>query len=406
MLDLIREIRQTIRCNRLRTMLTGISVAWGVFMLILLLGAARGTVNSFEADTGSMAANKMQIWGDYTTMPYNGYKQGRNIDLRWNDMGRLVHDNDRVNSAMAYSRVDTAKIFGPTEYATGGYMAVYPPAQQSERITISRGRFINSRDIDERRRVIVLPERTAGTLFGSDSAAIGQTVRCMELGWRVVGVYSHRWRSNSYVPYTTHKALTGNDDIVDYLEVRVDDVTSEAASQEVEQGVRRTLAQAHGFNPKDQGALWVWNSQAQNIAASKVGDYMVIAVWVIGLLTLLTGIVGVSNIMFVSVRERTHEIGIRRAIGARPRSILIQVIAESVAIMALFGYIGVFFGMLVLQVVDAVFPLDDYGFVNATVDLSLALEVTFALVLAGLFAGLFPALKAIKVKPVEALRDE
>ncbi len=406
MLDLIREISQTIRCNRLRTFLTGISVAWGVFMLILLLGAARGTVNSFEADSGSMASNKMQIWGEYTTMPYNGYKQGRSIELRWDDMNPLVHDNSSVSAAMAYTRVDTAKIFGPSDYTDGGYMAVYPEAMASERVTMSAGRFINARDIDEHRRMIVLPSRSASILFGSDSAAVGQTVRCLDLGWRVVGVYSHQWRSTSYVPYTTHKALTGNDNNVDRLEVRLDGIDTESAALQAEDDVRATLARRHGFHPDDRGALWVWNSLKQNIAAASVGKIMVLAVWIIGLLTLLTGIVGVSNIMFVSVRERTHEIGIRRAIGARPRSILLQVLAESVAITALFGYIGVFFGMLILQIVDETGVVADYGFLNATVDISIAVEVTVALVLSGALAGLFPALKAIKVKPVEALRDE
>ena len=406
MFDLFREIGQTIRCNRLRTFLTGISVAWGVFMLILLLGAARGTVNSFEDSSNSMASNKMQIWGDFTTMPYNGYKQGRMIELRSADIGRLEHETRRVSSAMAYARVDTAKVFGLTEYADCGYIAVYPASQQSERVELSHGRFINNRDIDEHRRVIVLSERTAGTLFGTDSAAIGETVRCMGLGWRVVGVYSHRWRSSAYVPYTTHKALTGSDDRVSSLEVRVEGVDTEGAAMEVEEDVRATLARSHGFHPDDQGAVWVWNSLKQNIASAQIGNYLVIVVWVIGLLTLLTGIVGVSNIMFVSVRERTHEIGIRRAIGARPRSILTQVLSESVAITALFGYMGVFFGMLILQIVDGLGVLEDYGFVNATVDISLAVQVTVALVVAGMLAGLFPALKAIKVKPVEALRDE
>jgi len=161
----------------------------------------------------------------------------------------------------------------------------------------------------------------------------------------------------------------------------------------------------HNFDPDDSNALWMWNSFKSYLTNKEVNNYLVLAVWVLGLLTLLTGIVGVSNIMFVSVRERTHEIGIRRAIGARPRSILVQVLCESVAITALFGYIGVFSGMIILQLADA--NIGDKNVINnPTVDISLAMQVTVALIVAGALAGLFPALKAIKVKPVEALRDE
>ncbi len=175
--------------------------------------------------------------------------------------------------------------------------------------------------------------------------------------------------------------------------------------EQAEKEIRATLARSHSFNPHDNNAVWIWNAFTQNITARRGLGYLDLAVWLIGLFTLLTGIVGVSNIMFVSVRERTHEIGIRRALGAKPRSILGQVVAESVAITSLFGYIGLVAGMVVLQIIDMLIG-NSNDFKDPTVDVAMALKVTLALVVAGTMAGLFPAIKATKVKPVEALRDE
>ena len=203
----------------------------------------------------------------------------------------------------------------------------------------------------------------------------------------------------------TYKAISGADGYVEQMTVRVDGIASEDEADATETQIRSVLARRHEFNPEDSNAVWVWNQFANYLKQSQGMVYLNLAVWVIGILTLLTGIVGVSNIMFVSVRERIHEIGIRRAIGAKPKNIIIQILAESVAITALFGYIGLVAGMVILQVLDA-FLGDAQGFKNPTVDISIAVQVTIALIVAGAIAGLFPAIKATKVKPVEALRDE
>ena len=207
------------------------------------------------------------------------------------------------------------------------------------------------------------------------------------------------------VPYTAYKAVTGNTDEAYELDVTVEGLETEADGKAAEKSIRTTLAQRHEFHPDDPNAVWVWNSFTSYLTNKAANRYLELAVWVIGIFTLLTGIVGVSNIMFVSVRERTHEIGIRRAIGAKPRSVLAQILAESVAVTAIFGYIGIVAGTFVLQIIASVIG-DVDGFRNPTVDISIAVKVTVALIVAGAVAGLFPALKAIKVKPVEALRDE
>lgn len=405
MFDLISEIRQTLRSNRLRTFLTGISVAWGVFMLILLLGVARGVTNSFQQDMGGDRSNKIQIWGGRTSMPYRGYPDGRSIQLRASDPEVIARSN-RGNIADVYPSTgsDTAVVTGPRDSKTS-LSAVYPHAVNPMLEDMVGGRKLNQRDIDEERRSMVLCRRHAELLFGSADSAVGRTVSAMGLAWTVVGIYDHPWRDDSYIPYTTYKALTGNDNELENINIAVRDISDQAGADALERDVRHSLALAHEFHPDDDSAVWVWNSLSDYFATNNAMRILTLAVWIIGLFSLLTGIVGVSNIMFVSVRERTHEIGIRRAIGARPRSILTQILAEGVAITALFGYAGVFAGMMVLQIVDSLVG-DMEGFSNPTVDISIAIEITATLIVAGALAGLFPALKALKIKPVEALRDE
>lgn len=405
MRDLIAEIRQTIRSNKLRTRLTGLSVAWGVFMLILLLGVARGVANNFVSQRSGSDEDIIEVYGGRTSMPYRGYSDGRFIQLRDGDGATIERENHQnVEGVYPSAYSDSAQIIGPRDVVTG-MNGMYPQLINTGSMEILGGRTLNSRDIELCRRVIFISRQTADLLFGNGEIPVGRTVESMGLSWTIIGVYDHRWANNNYVPYTTLKAITGNDDDVYELNVRVRDISTEAEATEVETNVRGTLSRLHEFHPDDRNAVWVWNNASTYIAGNAAMGYFNIAMWVIGLLTLVTGIVGVSNIMFVSVRERTHEIGIRRAIGAKPRSILTQIMAESVCITAMYGYIGVFGGMVVLQVVDALFSGKNF-LENPTVDISIAVQVTIALIVAGALAGLFPALKALKVKPVEALRDE
>jgi putative ABC transport system permease protein len=267
------------------------------------------------------------------------------------------------------------------------------------------GRYISDKDNEEQRKVIVLSEKNANMLFGSVEAAIGQRVSAMGLSWLVVGVYSRDWGNESYIPFTTALALNGGDGYINQINIIGKDLATEEDGERLEQDVRNTLAASHSFDPEDTKAVGIWNRFSNSLQAQTGMNILVIATWIIGLMTMLSGIIGVSNIMFVSVKERTHEIGIRRAIGAKPRSIMTQVIAESVSITTLFGYIGIVLGVIVTEIIAS-----GIGDVDALrdprIDLSIAFEVTFVLIIAGGLAGLFPAIKATKVKPVEALRDE
>lgn len=405
MIDLIHEIAQTIRNNKLRTILTGIAVAWGVFMLVVLLGAVRGVRNAMDDMFSASGNNTMSIYNGRTSKGYKGYKEGRYIQLKESDLETLEKSPVDISETGAKMYGRSVTISGEKDYVSTSLQGVYPQNMKTDRITEIEGRFINHADIDGARKVMVIPSGYAETLFGSKEKALGKTVKAMGLGWKIVGVYTHRWRRQIYVPFTTYDLLTGKKGNVGEVVATVEGLKTETDGDNAVQGIRDALAHKHEFDPEDANAVWVYNSFNNYLSQQEGMGYMQLAGWVIGVLTLLTGIIGVSNIMFVSVRERVHEIGIRRAIGAKPRSVIIQVLSESVAITALFGYMGIVVGMIALQVINVFFG-DSEGFKNPTLDISIAIEVTVALIIAGGLAGLFPALKAIKVKPVEALRDE
>lgn len=404
-MDLIREIWQTITNNKLRTALTGLAVSWGIFMLIVLIGMARGVINSFESDAMSSNSNNLIMGGGWTTQAHGGYSEGREITLKGNDAeGVKARSEGYVSGVMVTIDNDTASVSTRTESASGGYSGVEPKAIETEHLKLARGRFINDFDVRERRKVMVLSSKMADVLYG-DSDPVGDRVTCMGLTFTVIGVYDHRWSERAYIPLSTARMLAGDSDDVSKLTATLQNVKSEADGEAAEQRARQSLASAHNFAPDDNGAVWVWNQFTQHLQIESNMSLLETITWVIGVLTLLTGIIGVSNIMFVSVRERRHEIGIRRAIGARPRNILTQVMLESVAITALFGYIGIVAGIGLLELINMLMAGSN-GIKDAGIDITLAFEVTVVLIVAGALAGLAPALKALKVKPVEALRDE
>lgn len=406
MLDLIREIAQTLRNNKLRTALTGFAVAWGIFMLIVLLGMSRGLLNSFNDSRMSQGANTIDIWGGETSKAHGGFKEGRNIGLKDADLPSIAsRDRQHVEGTSARLSGDATTISSDKDYIAGSYSGVYPSALASSGEEIAEGRFINDNDLSQRRKVIVLARKNTDILFPDEKHVVGKRVKLKDLSFTIIGIYDSEWRTNTYIPYTTARALNGDKTSVDQISVAITDVNTVEDGEAVEKGVRSTLATRHNFDPDDQSAVWIWNRFTQHMTMNSGMGILEVAIWVIGIFTMLSGIIGVSNIMFVSVRERTHEIGIRRAIGAKPRNILNQVILESVAITALFGYIGIFFGILLTEGLDKAFSGSDF-IKNPTVDIGIALKVTLVLIVAGALAGVFPALKALKVKPVEALRTE
>lgn len=406
MFDLFREISQTLNNNRLRTFLTGIAVAWGIFMLIVLLGMARGVLNSFQSGSWAQTSNRITVYQGWTSQPYKGYTEGRTVRPELSDMELIKEkNNDHVRDITSTAYLSSTIFSTSKDYVSTSPQGVYPYLQKTADIRLKAGRFINDADLKYNRKSIVLEEKNAKTLFGNAEKAVGQRIEGFGLSWLVVGVYSHDWRDDVFIPFTTAKLLNGNDKYVSNLEIEIKNVKTIEDGENTEQQLRKTLANKHNFAEDDKSGMYFSNQFTNYLRNMTAFNILNMSVWIIGIFTLLSGIIGVSNIMFVSVRERTHEIGIRRAIGAKPRSILLQIITESVAITTIFGYIGVVIGMIVTQII-AILTEDTGAIKNPTVSLQIAMEVTILLIIAGALAGLFPAMKATKVKPVEALRDE
>lgn len=405
MFDLINEIWQTMRTNKLRTALTGLAVAWGIFMLIILLGISKGVLTSFQSSSLAQNPNKINVYPGNTSMPYKGLKEGRYIQLRDRNLDEIKNDNPNDVASAPAEMNQSGTISTPLDYITTSYSGVFPGTEKMLQLPMIYGRFINEKDLNDMRKVIVLNKKDAETLFKNIGSSIGKTVDVNGIAFTLVGIYEHEWRSGTFIPYTTARALSGFDDKVYSIQVDIKGVKNMEDAERVERNIKSTLAKYNQFDPDDESAVWMWNRFSSYLNSQEAAGVLNTAMWVIGLLTLITGIVGVSNIMFVSVRERTHEIGIRRAIGARPHNILLQVIIESVAMTTLFGYIGILLGTIGNEIMAQVFADGDF-IKDPRVDLSLAIEVTVVLIVSGALAGIFPAMRALKIRPVEALRTE
>lgn len=406
MIDLAKEIWQTMTTNKLRTFLTGISVAWGIFMLILLVAIANGVVIQSKESSLRNDPFRISVWSGRTSKPYQGLKEGRIIELKGSDLGDLDNSKSPYIESASGTISLSGQISTQRDYLTQTSAQGVFPTDFNQRFTMVKGRAINQADIVESRKVIVICEDDAKVLFENADDAIGKFVKIGDIAFTLVGIYKHDWENSAMVPFSTAYALNGYSGYIYGIDVHLQNVDNVDQSSQAENEVKRILAEKHMFDPDDNSAIWTYDrfeGFVENVAASR---YLTYAMWVIGALTLITGIVGVSNIMFVSVRERTHEIGIRRAIGAKPRKILNQIIIESVALTTCFGYIGIVMGVAATEIVKKLFENNENIPLRPTVDIAIAIEVTVALIIAGALAGIFPAIRALKIKPVEALMEE
>ena len=423
MRDLLQEIWESLRRNKVRTSLTGLAVAWGIFMLIVLLGAGNGLLNAFMNDSDGFASNTMMVGGGMTSKPYGGYKQGRRIQVTDKDMDMLREEpfSDKVDLiSSSLSRSGYTMTYGRRYFNNVSLNGTMPGDAEMNRVKMEAGRFINEKDITEKRKVIIITHMHAKNFLvgGTDyEQLLGQKVKVGNLAFTVVGVRhgdENRDDRDLYVPYTTVKSIFGLGDEVDDITFSFHGLTTEAESDAFEEQVRASFNAAHRAAPDDKRAVWIWNRFSQNLQMEKASGILMKALWIIGLFTLVSGIVGVSNIMLITVKERTHEFGIRKALGARPGSILKLIVTESVLITAFFGYIGMLLGMATCQILDATVgqsKVEIFGesikmLDNPTVGLSTAIGATVVLIVAGTVAGIFPARQAAKVKPIEALRAE
>lgn len=416
MSDLLQEILGTVMRNKLRTVLTGLSVAWGIFILIVLLGAGNGLIHAFELNSGNVVMNSVKVYPGTTTKPWQGMQEGRNVDLEQEDC-RLtaVRFPDNIMEVGATVSQNAVDITYGKDHVSITLEGVMPSLVQIEGIKLVEGRFINRPDMQGNRKVMVLHKKTVEMLFPRESA-LGKMIKVNGLAFKVVGIYDDQnfFSPSVYVPYNTLSLLYAKGNLVDNLMFTTRGLTDEKTNDRFEDDFRTMLAHRHQFDASDNGAVWIWNRFTQYLQQQQATSILHIAIWVIGIFTLISGIVGVSNIMLITVRERTHEFGIRKALGASPFSILRLIIAESVLITTFFGYVGMVAGILATEYMDRLFGQQtvDVGvfsatvFHNPTVDISVAIQATLTLIIAGTLAGFFPARKAVMIRPIEALRAD
>lgn len=419
MFDIWQEIYSTIKRNKLRTFLTGFAVAWGIFMLIVLLGAGNGLIHAFDKSASERAMNSIKIFPGWTTKAYDGLKEGRNIRLDNKDLNATATNfGNNVISAGATVRQSNVNISFGSEYVNLTLYGVFPSYTEVETVKSADGRFINDIDIRERRKTIVIHKKTAEILFDKTKTnPIGQFVNAGGVAYQVVGLYDDQGDKNSneaYMPFSTLQTIYNKGDKLNNIIFTTKNLDTEEANKVFETHYRRQLANNHRFDPTDDSAIWIWNRFTQYLQQQTATGILRTAIWVIGLFTLLSGIVGVSNIMLITVKERTREFGIRKALGAKPSSILFLIIVESIAITTLFGYIGMVAGIGATEWMNASFGTQtmDNGmgtatvFLDPTVDISIAIQATLTLIVAGTLAGFFPARKAVSIRPIEALRAD
>ena len=416
MLDIIQEMYGTIKRNKLRTALTGFAVAWGIFMLIVLLGAGNGLLNAFEQQSGSMAMNSFQIWPGRTSLPFQGLKEGRSIKLTEKELEVTRQMKKHVTQASAILEEGGVILSYKQDHISLQLTGAMPNYPETNGLQLKEGRFINPLDMEEKRKVIVLHEKTAEMLLGNEkSQAIGKHINASGIAYQIVGIYTtpmEEFSPTAYLPYTTLQLIYNKGDGVGSLVFLTKDITDLSGSEIFEKEYRTAISRVKQFDAADRSAISVWNRFSQYLQQQTASELLRTSIWVIGLFTLLSGIVGVSNIMLITVKERTHEFGIRKALGAKPSSILMLIIAESITITTIFGYIGMIAGIAVTEYMNRIAgeQVVDIGvasatvFVNPTVDLHIAIQATLTLIIAGTLAGFFPARKAVMIRPIEALR--
>lgn len=414
-IDKWQEILATIRKNKMRTFLTGFSVAWGIFMLMILLGSGNGLSNGVAANFMNDAVNAMWIWTGETTIPYQGMKTGRPIQFH-------NIDQEIVNKVPGVGVSSGRYFMGNTRYSylkeSGEYTTVtcQPDLKDVENLVLEEGRFINNIDILQKRKVIVIGTDIKTALF-KDSTALGEYININNVPFKVVGISSEPGSTrnrNGYMPLTTAQMIFNGSNRIHNLALTINAQTLEE-SQAIEDQIRNVLARQNKFDPKDESAIGLFNKLERYIQTMKIFQAIKVFIWIIGMGTLIAGIVGVSNIMLIVVKERTKEIGIRKAIGASPSSVIGLILLESIMITTIAGYIGLVLGTGLMEIINyamvqsAGANVGEQGetvFLNPTVDFNIAVASTLLLIVAGAIAGYIPAKRAASIKPIVALRDE
>ena len=388
-------------------------------MLIFLLGAGNGLINAQLQQSTRFLANSMRVFPGETSKAYKGLKEGRSITL--NDKDILISNKtygqyvDDVGGRLEQYNVNIN--YGDNYVASQSLVGVAPTHPKIDKTELIAGRFINEIDMKEQRKNVVLSRSQAKELCKDYRSLVGKNVKISNLNFQVVGIYKDdesRNNTEAFIAYSTIKTIYAKGDDAGSLEFTIKNLKTQEDNKQFEKNYRASINNNHQAAPDDERTIWLWNRYMDNIQMNQGIAIMQTALWIVGLFTLLSGIVGVSNIMLITVKERTREFGVRKAIGAKPWSILKLIITESIIITSFFGYIGMVCGVAANEIMDATIghTTVDTGlfkaamFVNPTVGIGTCIGATITIVIAGTIAGLIPAIKAARIRPIEALRAE
>ena len=414
--DTWQEIFGSIQKNKIRTIITMIGVLWGIFIFITLSGSSKGLDNGFERAFQSIASNSIFIWAQSTSLPYAGYKSNRNITLKIQDTDVL---KKKVKGIKFIAPRIVAGIFGSAggnivRGTKSGTYAIYGEYPEYIKIATSKiydgGRFINESDIKYERKVCVIGERTQLELFEKDEDPIGEFISINKMNFRIVGV--HKFVQGGgfgddgdiYIPFTTFRKIFNTGDDVAFFMIAADE---DIDGVKVEKEIRTTLKQIHKVDPNDERAIGGFNLGEVFKKTMDFAYGLTFLSLVVGIATILAGVIGIGNILLISVKERTKEIGIRRALGATPLEVRTQIILESVFLTILAGIIGIILGAFVLSGINAyTIDMTDFPYTNPTVPIPYVLGALALMVILGTLIGIIPAQRAVSIKPIDALREE
>jgi putative ABC transport system permease protein len=405
--DSLIEIYYVVRNNRLRTFLTAFSVAWGIFILIILLGAGKGLSNGAEHEFLADATNTIWVNGGKTSMAFNGYQPGRQIKLTNDDMEIILKKVNGIDkkSGTAQGRLNKNLRYG-NKKASYMVRSGNPDHDYLENLQVTEGRFLNENDMRQFRKVCVIGQPVKQALFGTENP-VGKYIDVDGIPFQVVGSFYDQGRGDMdriYIPVTTSQKVFNGQNYLDVIWLSTGDLPVEVGSAMADE-IRKLLAARHSFNPADLSAVSAYNNRENFERIMKMLSGIRVFIWIIGIGTIIAGVVGVSNILMISVKERTKEIGIRKALGANPFSIVSLILQESLIITAVSGYTGMVLGVLLLELFKKYVPASAF-FKNPEVDFRVAITATLVLIFAGLIAGFFPAMRAASINPVVALKDE
>lgn len=407
--DTWQEIYGSIRKNKLRTGITIVGVLWGIFILVVLLGAARGMENNFKRIFGDFATNSVFMWTQRTDMPFKGFQKGRRFNLTFKDIEVLQKEYNKEIKLLAprnQTNGSVVKDFKSGDFQVSGD---YPVLDRVQKKDLIYGRFLNQNDIKNNSKVCVISEDMYKQLFDKKEMPIGQYVKISNVNYKVIGVYKPSNTididgDTAYIPFTTFQKVYNTSNKVDWMMITANEGVD---IKQMEKDILLTLKNLHKVHPEDNRAFGSVNlgDQIDKLMGFLTG--MQFLTWFVGIATLIAGVFAIGNILLITVKERTKEIGIRRALGATPRSIRRQIVLESVFLTTVAGMLGIIFGGFVLFLLDRLVGSgDDPTLVNPTVNIPIVMLAFLILVILGTLIGLIPAYMATVVKPIEALREE